>query len=135
MADIRDFISGSGKESTVPLAYLLLMANVLGLAVFIDGKPKQKNKMIKPYASIVPETTSNTEIISDANNIIEETLEEKKAEKPKGKDIVQEPVIEQEMQIKHKNKNNVIDFKQAVALKTHDIKQPLKPLIWHFPEN
>lgn len=118
MADIKDILSSSGTKNTVSLVYLLLMANVLGLAVFMDNR---NNKVSVSQAS---------EQKVKANQVIQSD-----------KEIVAEHETKSELsnltidnKEKPENKANVINFKEAVAFKTKDSKLRLKPLIWNFPQ-
>lgn len=144
MADIKDFFSGSGNQTTASMAYLLLMANVLGLAIFIDGKkgihssvkePSNKDNPIKQ--SMKPVLTTCNKGITDIADEIEQTLDENIEDKPKKNDAVFEQIeqtAKQNSEEMPRKRDNIIDFKEAVALRTQETKPPLKPLIWKFPE-
>lgn len=73
MADIRDYFSGSGNKTTVSMAYMLLLANVLGLAVFFDNKKSMKSsaKEAKKTNQQINKTVEPASLIGDEANISE----------------------------------------------------------------
>lgn len=145
MADIRDFFSSSGNQTTASMAYLLLMANVLGLAIFIDGKngiqqlaekPRKRDYQMKQTLKPVS-SKSNKDIILEIADANELTIDKNVKNKSGENDTEFEQI---DLAFKQKNieiselRDNIINFKEAVALRNKEIKQPLKPLIWSFPE-
>jgi hypothetical protein len=148
MADIKDFFSSSnGNQNVTSLAYLLLMANVLGLAVFLDGKkselltlpqrPEQKIQQSKQFTDSSPVVFDNKKIDPAVEGKTAQIKKTKIQEKSEREDTVFEQVeqtTEQEDKEIAQLKDNIIDFKGAVALRTQETKQSLKPLIWNFPK-
>ncbi|HHX23218.1 MAG TPA: hypothetical protein GX723_04275 [Thermoanaerobacterales bacterium] len=131
MANIKDFISSSSNENIISLTYLLLMANVLGLAIFIESNPKQKKHFTKPSAeTVIPVNKEDT--LSDDKSI-DKALEDNDLEKAESLNDSLETAKNPAIDIKPRNKDNVISFKEAMVLKSQENKPPLKPLKWNFP--
>lgn len=145
MANMKDFFSDSGNQTTASMAYLLLMANVLGIAIFIDGKKslqspvrERKNKKLQMTQTVKPVSPIDdkhivSEIPDEIMRTTEEIIEEKSEENQVVFDQV-EQIAKQNNKEVPKLRDNIIDFKEAVASRTQETKQPLKPLIWHFPK-
>jgi len=162
MAEVRDFFSRLGKESTASIAYLLLMANVLGIAVYFDGKKNVKTCTREPKNAIQKETltpsltfatndkttnqtakpasiVNDKETISNVTNNIEQNLEDTiDKEQPQKKRVETnqvESISTKNNKEQLKTRDNIIDFKEVVASKVKETKQPLEPLVWRFPRN
>lgn len=145
MADMKDIFSGSGNQTTASMAYLLLMANVLGLAIFIDGKKGvhsfskesgYKNNRTKQTIEQVS-TIGEKSIVSEIADQNEPTTEDNTKESSEKNHVMfnqNQQTVEQSNEEIPKFRDNIIDFKEAVALRTQETKQPLKPLIWNFPK-
>jgi len=163
MAKIGDFFPIMGyNESTASIVYLLLMANVLGLAVYFDGKKNVKTCVREPKNEIQKESltssltfptddnttnqTTNTasfvndnETISNVTNNIEQnsedTLDKEEPQKKRVETNQVESISIKNNKEQLKTRDNIIDFKEAVASKVKETKQPLEPLVWRFPRN
>lgn len=87
---------------------------------------------LKPVSS-----KSNKDIILEIADANELTIDKNVKNKSGENDTEFEQI---DLAFKQKNieiselRDNIINFKEAVALRNKEIKQPLKPLIWSFPE-
>ncbi|NLU09991.1 MAG: hypothetical protein GXW90_03425 [Tepidanaerobacter acetatoxydans] len=151
MGDVKNFSPGYEDEITTPVIYLLLMANVLGLVVFLDDKMSKhtsikkngyknhpRNHAMKQIVKTLPtiydknimsELTTENELTSDDN------IPDKK-DKDKNKDVVLEQIeqtIEQIDKEIPKHRDYIIRFKETTDYNKQVAKQPLEPLVWHFP--
>ncbi|HQA59731.1 MAG: hypothetical protein WBJ82_03120 [Tepidanaerobacteraceae bacterium] len=161
MAKIGDYFQSMDNDgSTMSIAYLLLMANVLGIAVYLDCKKKAKaytreaekdmdEETLPPGSTLIKKGKSTTQIdkqLSFDNEKVTELASdngqnlEKKADKAKVQEKITETnQVEATAEIDNKKqihtKDNIIDFKEAVASKGKGKKQVLEPLVWRFPGN
>ena len=132
MADIKDMILNPQRQTKATLAYTLLMANVLGLTIFLDGsgilnrvlKGSQDSEAAKKTAS---EMGSKEEILGkglekDMTRTLK-TMEVSPSEVP----IPENPKAE-------RSRGNVIDFREAAALRSLESLEERKALVWHFPK-
>jgi len=161
MANTGDFFRVlDNGESTMPLAYLLLMANILGLAVYLDSKKKTKtcikeaeNKLEKETPTPISEIHTNEKTISNIkkstsleeiqdtfSNVtldrvtnLESTIDEKKSLKGSLEVISNRLLSEKPEKEEPKARDKIIDFKDAVASKGKEAKRTLEPLVWRFP--
>lgn len=135
MSDIKDFITGPSSNSATSIIYIMLMANVLGLAVYMGNK----RDAIFSSDTIVEKAEENKKTI-DNDTIGEEKVEIEKTTKGEESQIttaaVESSNTEDEMDanLEREMDNKVIDFSEIVLLKKTEKKQPLKPLIWRFPK-
>ncbi|NLZ53222.1 MAG: hypothetical protein GX892_08755 [Thermoanaerobacteraceae bacterium] len=162
MADIRDFFSRLGNESTASMAYLLLMANVLGLAAYFEGKKNVKSFAPKPENTFQKDTLTATTALPTSNEkatnqIVEpasstddkktiqnvtdkieqnlaDNIEKEKAQKKHIEPNQVEATIAKNKEEQTKTRDNIINFKEAVASRAHEPKKPLEPLVWRFPK-
>jgi len=159
MAKIGDFFHFMGQdESTVPLAYLLLMANVLGLAVYFDSKKKTKtcmqetlpqnlavDKKDQTASQITIQSNSGDDksaMVSQVPDNIDQSLDEmidkvdeKKIQKDDSETNQWESTDKKSNKEQLNTRGNVIDFKELAAAKGRESKRPLEPLVWRFPSN
>ncbi|HHY41864.1 MAG TPA: hypothetical protein GX514_03325 [Thermoanaerobacterales bacterium] len=149
MADIRDFFSRMGNESTASVAYLLLMANILGLVVCLESRKtenviqkesltsndKATTQAVKPQDLSKAETflkvmDKNKHKLEDTNVAEEAKTVNKSIETPRVDTIESKNKTEPT-----KSTDKIIDFKEAVATRIQEAKEPLKPLVWKFPKS
>jgi len=147
MADIRDFFSRFENESTASMAYLLLMANILGLVVYLDSRKTESVIHNQALTTNDKATIQSTEPqglseIKAASNVADHKQQAKdfSTEEAKFPKKIIETTQAETITLKNKKEqlktaDNVIDFKEAVATRTQEQKEPLKPLVWKFPKS
>ncbi len=154
MGDVKNFSPGYEDEITTPVIYLLLMANVLGLVVFLDDKMSKhasikkngyKNyprnhpmeQIVKPVPTISDKSVMselNIENKSTSDDNIKEISDKKDKDKNKYMALEQiEQTVKQTDKEIPKHRDNIIRFKETTDHNKQMVKQPLEPLIWHFP--
>lgn len=153
MAEIRDFFSPIGKGSSASMAYLLLMANLLGLVVYLDskqgkaypqkseGETKKKTLAVEDKGTNetiklapVEDTAANLDTKDQNEKPLEDNMEKAKTrEKPIENEEVE--TISKNKKEEVKTKDNIIDFKEVVATRTQETKKTLEPLVWRFPKS
>lgn len=138
MSFISNFMSDIGEKNRDSLNYILVLTNLLSLVIFLSNKnlsTKTKEKFTKkPYET--NETLRKNQ---------KESIEAKKRLNSKNKPTNNEDELKTKQETFNKRKvikkaseveTNVINFKKAKAAKNQEPnkKQPLKRLVWRFPE-
>ena len=162
MAKRGDFfhIMEENGESAVHLAYLLIMANVLGLAVFLDNSKKKtktftgvkEDLTVKQAASSsmkvedkaktdqVEKVPIQIQVQKDADVQVTNTIEQNAKDgisEEKAQESVKAGHVQSTTEKKVKeqsNKDNIIELKEVMASKGRESKRHLEPLVWRFPK-
>lgn len=121
------------------LSYILLMTNIFSLAAVLMENNKTSNEQ-----ELKKKTSSK--LTEDKKIMIADTIDQAKTKETVEKQdltdenglTVEKPVQEKSIKGVSRTNENVIDFNEAREIKKQESdnlkKQPLKKLVWHFPE-
>lgn len=141
-------MSDIGEKNRDSLNYILVLTNLLSLVIFLSNKnlsTKTKEKFTKkPYETNETLRKNQKESI-EAKKRLNSNLDSKNDEIIKNKPTNNEDELKTKQETFNKKKvikkaseveTNVINFKKAKAAKNQEPnkKQPLKRLVWRFPE-
>lgn len=160
MSNLKDLIDYPEKSNRLTIVYLLLLANILGMTVFLgqkrDNSVTENNKDFR----LTTNQEKNGENIEEKKNVqgdvkdgmcltndnkqrevpVEKTdsLLTTLPETPKSNTVInnaQDDAPQLTLKEQHAtHKDNVIDFNTISAeRKVQEKKEPLKPLVWNFP--
>ena len=165
MSNLKDLIDYPERGDGLSLAYVLLLANILGMTIFLGQKRSyspaltEKKETVKSSAEV---KNSDDRRESDGHCESKLQLKEKEEQVKEGihaaskvtpefpsEDIGDKSksdiVVKDDDKIVHQcisdetvmvNEDSVIDFKTVVdERKLQGKKEPLKPLVWNFPES
>lgn len=162
MSCIKDLIINPDGQSRASLAYLLLLANVLGVAIFLEGNKsvisrasteKSTGNMPVKHAieNIAPqdfdETSMSNFVSNNAGNAEVVNNKEEPGHPELKSDVFSFKVhdagrVEEDTELNHDDehskrerfKEKVIDFKEVASeRKNQETREPLKTLVWRFP--
>lgn len=128
--DVKDLIINPRRQNKETLAYTLLLTNVLGLTIFLEGS-NILNGVLRSKASRDHEVAKELE----SKGIIKEPLQEDLTAAPvrQMENAAQPTEVREPLSQKTEGfKDNVIDFREA-ALRAQSHKEHNKPLVWLFP--
>lgn len=120
MWSLKDILSLNLGTNDPSFIYVLLLSNVLSLSVFLEDRSNIKqncsmvikeNKNTKPVPKIVYSANENKLNTTNLSKVKAVNNREKKQEQ----------------------ESNIIDFNQVMVKKPQEAEEPLKTLVWRFP--
>ncbi|WP_422444593.1 hypothetical protein [Thermoanaerobacterium sp. DL9XJH110] len=161
MSCIKDLIINPDGQSRASLAYLLLLANVLGVAIFLEGNKSTISRVAAErgpdnagvkstggytapqdfdetsMGNVASINAGNAEVVDNKGEPGHPELKSDVLSLVHGAGRVEKDTKsnhEDEHSKRERFKEKVIDFKEAASeRKNQDTREPLKTLVWRFP--
>ena len=163
MSNLKDLIDYPEKSNRLSLAYFLLLANILGMTILLGQKrsyspslteknettkltdeissqdeKRENNEKHQPQSQLDKNKEQEKNELHATSNVAAELLSKAIIDEAKSDIVVREDKAAHQSapgKTDTDHKDNVINFKTAATeRKVQEKKEPLKPLVWNFPD-